>query len=228
MRPPYQDRRHAGRILADELARHGYGKRDPGGAPLLVLALPRGGVPVGYEVAAGLRAPLDVFVVRKLGVPSHPELAMGALGSGGVRVLNEPVVRKLRIAPEVVEQVTEAEMEELVKKEKQIRGDLAVLEPAGTRVLLVDDGLATGASMRAAVEAVRKRSPAGITVAVPTAPSETARGLREVADEVICAIETENFVAVGQWYGDFSQTEDDEVRRLLVEARRGEGDRLLS
>lgn len=203
----------------------GYGSR-PDGPAELVLALPRGGVPVGFEVAARLGDPMDVFVVRKLGVPSHPELAMGALASGGVRVLNEPVIHRLGIAPDVLEEVTRAEMTELLRRESEYRGDLPFLEPARTRVILVDDGLATGATMTAAIEAVRTREPADITVAVPTAPAETARRLRNAADIVVCAIESENFVAVGQWYEDFSQTTDEEVRRLLNQARMANGDRL--
>lgn len=224
MAPAFENRRHAGKVLAQELYKKRYDSKD---VPVLVLALPRGGVPVAFEVALALHAPLDVFVVRKLGVPSHPELAMGALASGGIRVVNEAVVQRLGIPNEVVEEVTRSEMDQMSRRELQYRGELPAAEPSGAHVILVDDGLATGATMRAAAEAVRRREPARITVAVPTAPSETARRLRTVADEVVCTIEADNFVAVGQWYEDFSQTTDEEVRALLIEARTRSDDRLL-
>ncbi|MGH2773312.1 MAG: phosphoribosyltransferase [Actinomycetota bacterium] len=194
----------------------------------VVLALPRGGVPVGYEVARRIGAPLDVFIVRKLGVPGHPELAMGAIASGGTRVLNQGVIDKLDVPPPVVEAITADEMREVTRREVSYRGDLAPVGVAGRSVILVDDGLATGASMRAAIQALRGQRPAKITVAVPTGSPITCRELSRYADEVICAIEPADFYAVGQWYEDFTQTEDAEVQRLLRMAREESATRLVS
>ena len=193
-----------------------------------MLALPRGGVPVGYEVASRIGAPLDVFIVRKLGVPGHPELAMGAIASGGTRVLNQGVIDKLSILPRVVEAITADEMREVTRREASYRGDLPPVGVSGRRVVLVDDGLATGASMRAAIQALRGQRPAKITVAVPTGSPITCRELSRYADEVICAIEPADFYAVGQWYEDFTQTEDAEVQRLLRMAREESATRLVS
>ena len=205
----FPDRRAAGRLLATKLAR--YANRPD----VVVLALPRGGVPVAYEVARALNAPLDVFVVRKLGVPGHGELAMGAVATGGVRVLNAEIVRALRIPDHVIEAVAAREQEELRRRERAYRGDRPPLDVRGRTVILVDDGLATGASMQAAIEALRQQQPARIVVAVPTAAPETCDALRARVDDVVCAVTPEPFYAVGLWYEDFSQTTDDEVRELL-------------
>jgi predicted phosphoribosyltransferase len=204
------DRRHAGRELAESLAR--FRGRDD----LLVLALPRGGVPVAYEVAQALDAPLDVFVVRKLGVPGHEEFAMGAIASGGVRVVNDDVVQGLGIPASNIDSVARREQAELERREREYRGGRPPPDVAGRTVILVDDGLATGATMLAAVKALRLMQPARIVVAVPAGSPVTCRQLRREADDVICAIEPEPFVAVGVWYADFSQTSDEEVRELLA------------
>jgi putative phosphoribosyl transferase len=208
----FQDRRAAGRALAAKL--HHYAGRDD----VTVLALPRGGVPVGYEVAAALGAPLDVFLVRKLGVPGREELAMGAIASGGVRVMNDPVVAMLRVPDRAVAAVAADEARELARQEQAFRGDRPPPDVGGRTVVLVDDGLATGATMRAAVAAVRKLGPARVVVAVPVGAAETCREFAADADEVVCATEPEPFLAVGYWYEDFSQTTDDEVRDLLARA----------
>lgn len=208
----FEDRRAAGVELAGRL------QRFKGRGDVVVLALPRGGVPVAYEVARALGAPLDVFLVRKLGVPGHEELAMGAIASGGVRVLNEDVVSWYRIPIAVIDRVSREEQQELERREKTYREDRPPVELTGRIVLLVDDGLATGSSMRAAVEAVRAHAPARIVVAVPVGAADTCRDLADLADEAICLQVPEPFSAVGQWYRDFSQTADDEVRRLLQES----------
>lgn len=205
----YRDRSEAGHVLASKLARYA---DQP---DVIVLALPRGGVPVAAEVAHALHAPLDVFLVRKLGLPSHPELAMGAIASGGVRVLNDDVVRALQVPDDVIETVAAAEREELKRREQLYRGDRPPLDVAGKTVVLVDDGLATGASMRAAVAALRQMGPERIAVAVPVGSAETCAELGHVADDVVCASMPEPFRAVGLWYEDFSQTTDEEVRELL-------------
>jgi len=212
----FRDRREAGRLLAEKLAV--YGDRPD----LLVLALPRGGVPVAFEVAQALQVPLDVFLVRKLGVPGHEELAMGAVGTGGVRVLNEAVVAGLRIAPSVIEAVTAAQQRELAARERVYRGDRPPPEVRGHTVILVDDGLATGATMRAAVAALRRQEPARIVVAAPIAAPETCEELRAVADEVVCTVTPRPLHSVGLWYQDFAQTSDEEVRELLARARRSD------
>ena len=210
----YQDRSEGGRALAERLAAYA---NWPG---VLVLALPRGGVPVAYEVARALRAPLDVFLVRKLGVPGHEELALGAVAADGVRVLNRQVVDALRIPDSVIETVTAQEMEELSRRERLYRGNRPAPEIQGRTVILVDDGLATGATMLAAVTAMRRHSAARVVVAVPIAALETCDQLRGEADEVVCAATPEPFHAVGLWYEDFSQTTDEEVRELLDLAAR--------
>jgi predicted phosphoribosyltransferase len=206
----YADRREAGRVLVDRLL--GYAGRDD----VVVLGLPRGGVPVAYEVARGLNAPLDVFVVRKLGLPGHPEYAMGAIASGGVRVLNDDAIRQLRVPPSVVEAVARAEQAELERRERAYRGARPAVPVEGRVVILVDDGLATGSTMRAAVLAVRRRLPSQIVVAVPVGARDTCRAMDEVADEVVCARMPEPFNAVGLWYENFDQASDDEVRELLA------------
>ena len=209
----FTDRRDAGRLLADRLAP--YAGRDN----LVVLALPRGGVPVAAEVAARLKAPLDVFVVRKLGVPGHEELAMGALASGGVRVLNDDVVEHLGIPDAVIDLVADREARELERREHLYRGDAAPIEVRGATVVLVDDGLATGSTMKAAVRAVRQREPAEVIVGVPVGSVEACGELGREADQVVCLYVPRWFAAVGEWYADFSQTTDDEVRELLEAAR---------
>ena len=207
---PFRDRSEAGRLLAAKLA--AYANRPD----VLVLALPRGGVPVAYEVARALGAPLDVFLVRKLGVPGHEELAMGAVATGGVRVLNDQVVRALRIPDYVIDAVAAQEQQELARRERLYRGGRPPPDVRGRTVILVDDGLATGATMHAAIKALRQLQPARLVVAVPTAAPETCEALRAEVDEVICAITPEPFYAVGLWYEDFSQTTDEEVRDLLA------------
>jgi predicted phosphoribosyltransferase len=207
----YRDRTEAGQVLARHLAP--YASRPD----LLVLALPRGGVPVAYEVAQALRAPLDVFIVRKLGVPGREELAMGALATGGVRVLNHDVVGALDIPDEVLDAVTEREEEELQRRSRLYRGDRPPPEVRGRTVILVDDGLATGSTMRAAVAALRRQGPAQSVVAVPVGSAETCAELAQEA-EVVCPRTPEPFLAVGLWYEDFTQTSDEEVRELLDRA----------
>lgn len=205
----YANRREAGVVLARHLSH--YAARDD----VAVLALPRGGVPVAFEAARVLAAPLDVFVVRKLGVPGHEELAMGAVASGGTRVLNDDVLRWYSVAHDIIERVTATERAEIARRERAYRGERPGLELAGRTALLVDDGLATGSTMQAAVQAVRTCGPARIIVAVPVGSREACAALRRVADEVVCPLMPEPFSAVGLWYGDFSQTTDAEVRALL-------------
>ena len=210
----FRDRAEAGRLLAEAVAE----RLGPQPAAPLVLALPRGGVPVGFEVASRLGAPLDVYLVRKLGVPGQPELAMGALASGGVVAMNEEVVSRLGIPRAAIEQVAEAEGRELARREQAYRGGRPPPELEGRTAVLVDDGLATGATMRAAVESVRRRKPARLVVAVPTAPFSTCQELAGQADDVVVLTTPEPFYAVGCSYEDFSPTTDDEVRELLNRA----------
>jgi putative phosphoribosyl transferase len=205
----FRDRAEAGRFLSERLASYA------GRADVVVLALPRGGVPVAREVARALGAPLDVFLVRKLGYPGQPELAMGAIASGGTRVLNEQLVRELRLRDELIERVTTQELEELARREVAYRGDRPPLDLADRTVVLVDDGLATGATMRAAIAAVRRRGPRSIVVAVPTAPPHALEELSRDADDVVVVIAPDPFQAVGLWYEDFRELSDDDVRRLL-------------
>jgi len=205
----FANRREAGAALARALAPLVEGE------DAIVLALPRGGVPVGYEIARAIGAPLDVLVVRKLGVPWHEELAMGALASGGLRVLVPSVVNALGVSPAEVERVTAAEADELARRESSYREGRPFPTLRDRTVILVDDGLATGASMEAAVAAVRTAEPARVIVAVPVAPIEAVARMREIADDVVCLATPEPFEAVGLWYDDFSQTTDDEVRALL-------------
>ncbi|WP_141618355.1 phosphoribosyltransferase [Myxococcus sp. AB036A] len=212
--PEFQDRYEGGRVLADHLLRHA---RQPG---TLVLALPRGGVPVGAEVARKLGVPLDVFLVRKLGTPGHEELAMGAIASGGVRVLNREVLDELNIGREQIEAAARREAVELQRREESYREGRPLPDVRGRTVILVDDGLATGTTMRAAVAALRLLEPAAIIVAVPVAAAESCESLAQVADEVVCVRMPKPFYSVGLWYRDFAQTEDDEVRALLAEATR--------
>ncbi|HEX9483011.1 MAG TPA: phosphoribosyltransferase [Gemmatimonadaceae bacterium] len=205
----FRNRRDAGQRLAKDLA--SYARRDD----VLVLALPRGGVPVGAVVADTLELPLDVFVVRKLGLPGHEELAMGAIASGGVRILDRDLIRLARVPAAEVERVTAREMAELARRERLYRDGRSLPDPRGKTVILVDDGLATGSTMRAAVEALRLEGPSRIIVAVPVAAAETCNALRQVADEVVCSETPEPFMAVGSWYQDFSQTSDAEVHELI-------------
>ncbi len=206
---PFRDRADAGRQLARKL-QHYAGPND-----VVVLGLPRGGVPVAYEVARELKAPLDVFLVRKLGLPGHEELAMGAIASGGIRVLNDEVVREFQVRPEDIERVTVRELAELQRRETLYRLGRPSPRLAGRTIILVDDGLATGSTMRAAVAAVRTHGPARIVVAVPVAARSTCREFENRVDEVVCAETPPLFYAVGAWYEDFSQTTDDEIRDLL-------------
>ncbi|WP_447980054.1 phosphoribosyltransferase [Candidatus Nitrospira bockiana] len=208
----FRDRVDAGRRLSEHL-RHYQGRGD-----LVVLALPRGGVPVGYQVAQALQAPLDVMVVRKLGVPGHEELAMGAIASGGVRVVNEEVLHMLGAPDALVDRVAAQEEVELARRERAYRGDRPPVQVEGRVVILIDDGLATGATMRAAVSALKRRGPARIVVAVPVGAEEACHELRAEADEVVCAATPSPFFGVGAWYEDFAQTTDDEVRELLERA----------
>jgi predicted phosphoribosyltransferase len=205
-----RDRREAGRLLAAKLT--AYANRPD----VIVLALPRGGVPVADEVARALGAPLDVFVVRKLGVPGSEELAMGAVATGGVRVLNDQLVNRLGIPDHLIDAVAVREGQELARRERLYRGGRPLLDVRDRTVILVDDGLATGATMHAAIAALRQLHPARIVVAVPTASPETCEEMRAEVDDVICAITPEPFQAVGRWYQDFAQTTDEEVQDLLT------------
>jgi len=209
---PYRDRRHAGIVLAEHLSGYAPSPRR------LVLGLPRGGVPVAYEVARALHAPLDVFLVRKLGFPGHAEYAMGAIASGGVRVMNP--MRGMRVTPEEIAQVVAREQAELVRRERLYRAGRPPPPIEGSTVLLVDDGLATGATMRAAAMAVNQHRPAHLCIAVPVGARETCLALREVADMVVCPAQPEPLGAVGLWYRDFPQTSDEEVIELLHAAAR--------
>ena len=212
MEYPFRDRSEAGQALAQELG--AYTGRDD----VIVLALPRGGVPVAFEVARALQAPLDVFVVRKLGVPGHEELAMGAIASGGVLVIEPGVIEDLAIPPDVVTDVAAREEQERLRREREYRGDRPEPDVRDRTIILVDDGLATGSTMRAAVAALRKLHPAKIIAAVPVAAPAACADLASEVDEIVCARTPEPFRSVGSWYLDFSQTTDDEVRDLLARA----------
>jgi putative phosphoribosyl transferase len=209
---PFRNRTEAGQLLARKLRR--YADRPD----VIVLALPRGGVPVAYEVARALHAPLDVFLVRKLGVPGQEELAMGAIATGGIRVLNEDVVRALNIPPRVIDSVAAQEARELERREHLYRGNRPAPDLTGRTVILVDDGLATGSSMRAAVAALRQKNPNRIVVAVPVAAAATCHEFEGEVDEIVCYETPEPFYSVGLWYEDFSQTTDEEIRQLLERA----------
>jgi putative phosphoribosyl transferase len=208
---PFRDRREAGRVLAHKL------KKYAGRHEVVMLALPRGGVPVAFEVAEALGAPMDIFLVRKLGTPGHRELAMGAIASGGIRVLNDEVVRWLGISDEQIDAVSREEQRELERRQQAYLEGRPLTPLEGRIVILVDDGLATGSTMRAAVQAVRQRNPARIVVAVPVGARDTCSEMAALADEVICARMPEPFSAVGQWYLDFEQTTDSEVMGLIHE-----------
>jgi predicted phosphoribosyltransferase len=210
---PFRNRTEAGRILASLL--DAYANRPA----VLVLALPRGGVPVAYEVARALNAPMDVFLVRKLGVPGHEELAMGAIATGGVRVLNDQIVSALQIPDQVLDAIATKEKEEIARQERLYRGDRPPLEMRSKIVILVDDGLATGATMAAAVKVLRQQHAARIVVAVPVASPDTCEEFSGIADDIVCAITPVPFHSVGLWYDDFTQTTDEMVRSLLARRR---------
>jgi putative phosphoribosyl transferase len=208
---PFADRREAGQELASMLRKYA------GHDDLVVLALPRGGVPVAFEIAGALGAPLDIFVVRKLGMPGHPEYAMGAIASGGIRVISDDVIRWHGISPAAIEAVAREELAELERREREYRRGRPLTDLRGKTVILVDDGLATGSTMRAAVQAVRALQPARVVVAVPVGAPQTCEEFNDITDETVCARTPEPFSAVGLWYRDFSQTSDEEVRALLEE-----------
>lgn len=213
IRLPYQDRQDAGRSLAGLLADPTYRSNT------LVLGLPRGGVPVAAAVASALEAPLDVFIVRKLGVPGHEELAMGAIASGGVIVVNDDVMRMLQLDPSAITRAAEREAVTIQRQERAFRGDEPAATVEGRQVILIDDGLATGATMRAAARAIRQQRPQRLVIAVPVGARTTCDAFRDEADQVLCAATPEPFQAVGLWYQDFSQTTDEEVRSLLAARR---------
>ena len=212
----FLDRADAGRQLADLLTAYA------GHSDVLILALPRGGVPVAYEVARALGVPFDVFLVRKLGVPGHPELAMGAIAEGGVEVLSDDLIHDLGITQKMVQQVAVRERMELDRRDTLYRGGRSLPSVRGRTVILIDDGLATGSTMQAAITALRRLGPSRIVVAVPVGSLETCERLRRFADEVVCLIAPEPFQAVGLWYEEFTQTTDDEAKRLLTPAERAE------
>jgi putative phosphoribosyl transferase len=210
----FRDRSIAGQLLVQKLGGYAH-NRD-----VVVLALPRGGVPVAFEVACNLNVPLDIIVVRKLGVPNHEELAMGAIASGDVRVLNHDTIDCLQIPQSIIDRITELEKVELDRREKAYRGNVPPIELAGKTVILVDDGIATGSTMRAAVAVVRSRNPRRVVIAVPTAPLSTAKELRNVVDDFITVIAADDFFGVGQWYENFRQVSDEVTRELYERARR--------
>lgn len=209
---PFRDRIEAGRLLGEALCDYA------GRSDVVVLALPRGGVPVAFEVVKAIDAPLDLMLVRKLGTPGQEELAMGAIASGGVRLLNPDIVAQLRISGEAIDEVERSERRELERRQRSYRGDRPAPVVMGRRVILVDDGLATGATMRTAVKALRMQQPARIVVAVPVAPADTIGVLRREADEVVCLATPEPFWSIGGWYREFPQTSDEEVKELLARA----------
>jgi len=208
----FDDRVQAGQMLAAKLTH--YSQRED----VLILALPRGGVPVAYEVARRLKAPLDVFLVRKLGVPGQEELAMGAIASGGIKIVNREIAEQMHISPDVIQLVARSEQDELSRRERLYRGNKPSLKVDGLTVILIDDGLATGSSMRAAVAALRQRNPARIVVAVPVAAWDTCEELGREVDEIVCLSSPDDFQAVGRWYRNFSQISDSQVRELLERA----------
>ena len=209
------DRQQAGRILANSLKNYAIQPN------VTVLALPRGGVPVAYEIAMALSIPLDVFIVRKLGVPGHEELAMGAIASGGTILVNESIIRQLRLQQSSIDAVIQSEQEELARREHLYRGNRPFPDLSGKTIILVDDGIATGATMQAAISALRKHKPASIIVAVPVAAYETCQSMAPLVDKLICPLQPINFFAVGLWYEDFSQTTDEEVIDLLERSNSG-------
>ena len=215
----FADRYHAGLVLAEHLDMY------EGRTDLVVLALPRGGVPIGYEVARHLHAPLDVLVVRKLGAPGHPEFAIGAIAGGGITVLDDAFIVAHRVPAPVLEAIVQRERTEVVRRERVYRANRPPVAVTGHLVIVVDDGLATGSTMQAAVLALRRQAPAGIVVAVPVGSRQACDALTEVADHVICPLMPEPFSAVGLWYRDFSETSDEEVRQLLAQPTTGPAQR---
>jgi predicted phosphoribosyltransferase len=211
----FRNRQEAGQLLALELGNYADRKN------CMILALPRGGVPVAYELSQVLHLTLDVLIVRKLGVPGHEELAMGAIASGGIRLLNPNVISALGVTPEAVAAVEQREWAELERREKSYRGNMPPLDFGKKTVLLVDDGIATGSTIRAAITALRQRGVRNIVVASPVAPESVVTALKEVAEEVVCVLKPKDFGGVGWWYEDFSQTSDEEVHRLLKRASSG-------
>jgi predicted phosphoribosyltransferase len=205
----FKNREEAGSALAEKLENY----KDQ--SDVVVLGLPRGGVPVAEKIAGAIGAPLGVFVVRKLGVPGHEELAMGAIGSGGVRVMNDEVVRSMNVSKEQIDVTVEKEQRKLKEREEKYRGQRPELDLQGKTVILVDDGIATGATMKVSVKALRQHKPAKLVVAVPVAPPQTCRELEQAVDELICPVQPANFGAIGAFYDDFSQTSDEEVREIL-------------
>jgi len=216
MQPGFRNRTEAGRAFAEKLKAY-QDRKD-----VLVLALPRGGVPVGFEVARVLHAPLDVFLVRKLGVPGHQELAFGAIASGGMRVLNHELIVSLKLSRDTIDAVSAQQQKELERREQEYRGTRTQANVEGRTAILIDDGLATGASMHAAVRALRLKHPKGIVVAVPVASPSTSADFKSEADAVVCVFSPEPFYAVGEWYDDFNQTTDEEVKALLDQAAQAE------
>jgi len=210
----YIDRTYAGQVLAKELILY---TKNPN---VIVLALPRGGVPVGYEIAKLLSVPLDVFIVRKLGVPGHEELAMGAIATGGVSVFNEEILTEISIPKEEIDRVIQAELNELKRREIAYRGERPFPNLKGKTIILVDDGIATGATMRAAIKALRLQGSANIVVAVPVSAPDSLKMIMQLADKIVCPLTPPHFYAVGAWYENFPQTSDEEVFELLVKARR--------
>lgn len=210
----FANRTSAGRELAEAL--DGYQDREN----VIVYGLPRGGVPVAFEVATALQAPLDVLIVRKLGVPGHPELAMGALASRGAKVINDSVVRQLGIPDDDIDRITEQQRQEVEERERRFRGDIEVPDPKGAVAIVIDDGMATGSTMRASIQALREMSPAEIVVAVPVASPDVCEEFEQLADDVVCLATEHPFGAVGMWYEDFDQTTDEEVIDLLAKARK--------
>lgn len=207
------NREQAGRILAKSLKKYA---NQPN---VIVLALPRGGVPVAYEIARALSIPLDVFIVRKLGVPEHEEFAMGAIASGGTVLVNESIIKQLRLQQSSIDSVIQSEQDELVRREQVYRRNRPFPDLLGKTIILVDDGIATGATMQVAISALRKHKPANIIVAVPVAAYETCQSMSQLVDQLICPLQPINFFAVGLWYEDFSQTTDEEVIDLLERSR---------
>ena len=218
----FRDRTEAGRVLADRLAAYA------NYPDALVLALPRGGVPVAFEIAEALNLPLDIFVVRKLGLPGHEEFAMGAIATGGAHVLDQDLIRQLSLSNEIVERIVAREQRELERREQTYRGQRPVLDVRNRIIIIVDDGLATGSSMRAAIAALRKKRPTKLIVAVPVGARTTCSELEALADEVICLETPANFSAVGLWYRDFSQITDEEVNDLLESNRKNSEARNIS
>ncbi len=218
----FRDRTEAGKVLADRLAAYA------NYPDAMVLALPRGGVPVAFEIAEALNLPLDVFVVRKLGLPGHEEFAMGAIASGGARVLNQDLIRQLSLSDEIIEHIVAREQRELERRERTYRGERPVLDVRDRIIIIVDDGLATGSSMRAAIVALRQKRPTKLIVAVPVGARITCSELEALADEVICVETPESFSAVGLWYRDFSQITDEEVNDLLERNRKNSEARNIS